>query len=400
MEKTIDFYNCIEKIIKEFNLPFNISFSFEKFINSLSKNERVDIVIGRSTFRNYGIEITSLIKSIKYSTTIIEDDCNLFLPKTNVLVKSNKVIVFGNDDFIKGVNYCLRDNSCDIIAVYLSTHLESIFLSEYEVVFSGKHYTKKVKNLSQIILDSLFIKKSSKKDVLTAYISNVLIAPILIDYRLSKALNGKAYSPKLYIPLKQALRYTLEYSTYTNFYEVLCLASFIKSAINYSSDIINSSGAENIVKILNVTCEGVDKIIICKKAFEKTIKLYHFFFSNEFSNLLSYPDYVNDIEKLSMLLGISEEELYSSLNIPSQKRAELICWFLKKVRLDFLRETTSLMAILPKILGNFDKVSSGVITDNLSLENLKDAVKYSPYLTKRANVLTLMRDFGILSLIN
>ena len=37
---------------------------------------------------------------------------------------------------------------------------------------------------------------------------------------------------------------------------------------------------------------------------------------------------------------------------------------------------------------------------NLSLENIKDATKYSPYLTKKPNVLTLMRDFGILSLIN
>ena len=402
MEKTINFNNSINDIILEFNLPFNISFSFETFIQkNFTKNEKVDIVINKYCYRKFSNEIISLIKGkVNYTFIVVKDDYNFYLPKTLFEVNANKVIIVGDDAFIKGVNYILRDKPCSVYALYLSVYLESIFLDEYEIIYSGKPCVKKVKGLSNIILDPLFIKKSTKKDILTAYISNVLIAPTLIDYRLGEMLNGLKYNQRLYELLKQALRYTLEHPIYANFLEVLCLASFIKCAINYKSEIIKNSGVENIVRILFVNSSNIDKCVIKKYAFEKTIKLYHFFFSNEFSDLLAHPDYVNDITKLSLLLGISEEKLYSYLQIPSLKRTGLIYSLLKKVGQDFLRETTSFMMLLPKILNNFDRASKGVVENNIDLENLKDAVNYSPYLSKKPSVLTLMRDFGLLSLIN
>ena len=108
---------------------------------------------------------------------------------------------------------------------------------------------------------------------------------------------------------------------------------------------------------------------------------------------------VSDIEKASILTGISEDKLYKNLKIPSKKRIDLIFALLNKVKDNFAKETTSLMAILPKIEEGFYKNAQNVIKGKgIDNDNLKNAITYSPYLISEYSTLTLMRDFGLLNL--
>jgi hypothetical protein len=72
---------------------------------------------------------------------------------------------------------------------------------------------------------------------------------------------------------------------------------------------------------------------------------------------------------------------------------------LKKVKDNFNKETTSLMAILPKIEDAFYKNAQKVIKgEGIDNDNLKNAITFSPYLIREYSTLTLMRDFGLLNL--
>jgi hypothetical protein len=211
-------------------------------------------------------------------------------------------------------------------------------------------------------------------------------------------LLGKIVDDNFYKLLKQGLSYTLNFSSYDSPSIVLTLSSFIINVVDKKSDIIKNSTAQNYLKVMRLTNEDASFALTCFKGFEKLIKLYHFYFNNDFNGVLLYPDYVNDIEKLSLITLKEQNELYKNLKVPSAKRVELINKLTLKVGAIFLKETSVLLKVLPNIEKAFylQLKKERAFKDIDSLD-IKNALRLSTYLTESQNVLVVMRDLGLLN---
>ncbi len=402
----LDFKKKGQEILNSFEKAKNfISFNDfkEEMVKILSQKtaKKLDIIFYEKDYMIYAGDFIKILKNynVEYTVLLVDDDKNLY--NSNVINAINKpyVIVVGDCDLIKATNYICSQKNIDCYAFLTSPYFDELFLNKYNIIYNNKFKTLEVKTIDKLVIDKYLINKCNKKDVLTSYTYNLLNAITLIDYRLLVMLYNYKFNETEYNLLKQSFQMALNFSSYGNMSEVMCLCSVISNVLQLEGEILNNNVVKKAVDIILLNDTTNDLAYIYIKCLEKFIKLYHLFYTNDFEGVISVASIVSDIEKASILTGISEEKLYKNLKIPSKKRIDLIFALLNKVKDNFAKETTSLMAILPKIEEGFYKNAQNVIKGKgIDNDNLKNAITYSPYLISEYSTLTLMRDFGLLNL--
>ena len=134
-------------------------------------------------------------------------------------------------------------------------------------------------------------------------------------------------------------------------------------------------------------------------AFDKLVKVYHMFFNNDFSDLLSVPDYNTDIYILEKTTGKSGSYFRKNLKIPSEKRRRLINALIYKTRDSFLNETSSILSVLSPIV----KIYNGLNNQNeeklekpvINYDMVKNSLALCSYFSSKTTIATLCRDMGL-----
>ncbi len=404
-KKSILLNEKIEEIINLTGVSAKVSVcsvkdALEKIV-AQDKNAQFEIIFKENDYKKYSTEFFSCLKILdaNYSTLIVGKNCKSFYSSKTLSSISKKIcIVVGDDDFIKASNIFCSLKKVKCYAFLTTPYFTELLKDEYTYVDMGKLINKKVKPIEYLFINESIIKRSSVYQTLSAYSYNVLQSITLIDYKFSSLLVGKIADDKYYKLLKQGLNYALSFSSYDCPSNVLTLSSFIVNAVDAKSDIIKNSTANNFIKVIRLLSDDCPLPKLYFTGFEKLLKLYHFFFTNDLNDVLLYPDYVNDIEKLSLIIIKEQEEIYKNLKIPSAKRVELINKLLKKVGPTFLNETTAFLKMLPKIEKAFYlELYKEIKRSDIDVDDIKNALRLSTYLTPSQNVLVVMRDLGLLN---
>ncbi len=403
-KKSIALNESFEQIKLLTKLNINVSFeSISNAVDKICKNDvkSVEILFKENDYLKYGNEFINCFKKlgVNYSILISEDNLDSsYTSKTISSISAKVCVIVGDDDFIKATNLFCTSKKIKCYAFLTSPCFTELFKQQYSFIETGKIKTKKANALNGLFFCDEIIKKSNVYEILKAYAYNLLQAITLIDYKFSTTLSGKTIDETYYKLLKQALNYTLNFSLYESPFKVLALASFIVNVVDASCDIISNATPTNVIKTLRLLNNGCSLAKLYFIGFEKLIKLYHFYFSNDFSDVLLFPDYVNDIEKLALTTQNSVNDFYDNLKVPSAKRVELINILLKKIENGFLNETSQFIKILPSIEKVFYKELRQQKKDKkIDGEDVKTALRLSTYFTKAQNVSVIMRDLGLLN---
>ncbi len=404
-KKAILLKEQIEQIKNSTNLDFNVEACAvnDAIIKITSSNPKsnIEIVFKELDYKKYGGEFIASLKNLKanYKTLIVDKICkNFYASKTLFSISEKVCIVVGDDEFIKATNVVCSLKGVKCYAFLTTPHFSGLLKNEYTYIERGKLKTKNVNFLNGLFICEDVIKKCGVYEVLKSYSLNLLTAITLIDYKFSSMLEGKIADEKYYKLLKQSFNLTLNFSSYENASKVLTVASLIVNVVDAKTQIIKNSTANNYINVTLLTQNGYSLPKIYFTGFEKLIKLYHFYFSNDFSSLLLFPDYVNDLEKVSLILSIKQDELYAKLKVPSSKRLELISKLLKTVGDGFLNETASLMKIFPNIERAFyTQLYKEEKPTHLNANDIKNTLRFSTYLIDGQNTLVVMRDLGLLN---
>ena len=168
---------------------------------------------------------------------------------------------------------------------------------------------------------------------------------------------------------------------------MLAYASLLNAEVLYSSNVLLDGGQSHVAHAIELQLPAEDKGNVAYVAFDRVVKLYHAFFTN-------------DISLISKISGKDVSYFYDKLKIPSAKRKDMLSKLILLTRNGFLKETTVALTSLADIKSNyckFKKQKQNVI--NFKYAHLKNGVELASYLSSETTVLTLLRDFGVLNLL-
>ena len=293
---------------------------------------------------------------------------------------------------MSAVRYCLSTCTAKYYAVPSTPCIENILSTNISVKNGGF-----VKPFEKVIVDEAIISKADLSYFAKSYISTMSKLTALIDYKINCFLSGTPVDEEVFSLTKQAVNTVAKLTSYENFKSAILGAQIILASLG--GNVFDGSGVEvikNCLTTLDTSLSDSQKTLI---AFEKTAKIYHMYFSNDFSSLLSVPDYESDILELEKTTGKSRAYFYKNLKIPSERRRKLIALLMQKTRDDFKRETTVVLSVLPSIIKIYNKLNN-TERESLSYKKIKNAVCLGAYLTDKTSTLTLCRDEGILKCAN
>ena len=370
-------------------------------IESLSQfiSGNVKLVINESDYSLLGEKILTALKNSasKVILNLVDDGDCLSLEKA-ISNGGDKVLVVGDNDLLDKVR-CFS-SKCNAFCYALPTtpYLEevnkpSVYLKkdDFSMEFSVKPF-EKVLVVEDVILkaDNSFFAKS--------YISVMSKLTALIDYKINCFLSGAKVDDEVFSIAKRAINLLASITNYQNYKSAILGGQMILSSIGDASP-FDGTGVDVIYKALKVFANGVSDGKSLLTAFEKTAKIYHMYFSNDFSSLLSLPDYQSDLELLETASGLKRNFFYKNLKIPSEKRRKLISILLAKIRDDFKKETSLILSVLPTVIKIYNQLD-GTAKEYISYKQIKNSVTLGTYLTEKTSVLTLCRDEGILKCAN
>ena len=352
-------------------------------------------------------EVASVLSSLNFSETsvVLPESALVFYRKEiairNEQKESPSLVTVTNKGELNG---SLEKNA---VVIGNQTFINQITLNEnfkgvnfYLVPTSPQIEGLMLKNATLLILDEKLIAKSAQTEVALAFL-NVMAKPLaLIDYKINSYLSGKNAKSKWFNEVKRAVSIASKLTEYSNYKSAVLCAQAILMVVSNLSSVLAPSGEECVFSALKLCLTETSALSLKFTAIEKTAKLYHLFFSNDFSALLSAPDYASDVKLLSELTGNNANEYLIALKSPSNQRLKLVYMLIEKTRADFILETGAFL----KALNGIKKVYLAITKQKGDLAvyttGVKNAVTVAPYLSQCENVLTLLRDMGVLKCIN
>lgn len=407
---TLNFENELNNIIKPFtHLDYTVHVGATKEqVKEIAKynfDRNAVVVSTNGLYLEFGKKVSMGLQEaeVEFDTMLLEDDIPLFVEnfKGMFSFKGGELIfVLGDVQLVGIVRYYAAKKDCVVVAIPTNTNLE--FVGADDVILTTACLPKKtvLAPLISVIIDKVIIEAEPQRYISSAF-GNVISKFIsLLDYRLRVLTDGVEFNKTAYDTVKKAVIYALSIKKYTSPILVLALAELCLAFVKSECDIL-SGGAESstsyMLKAEGVTLPYGDRVFF---SFEKLIKLYYLFFSNPRVLLLS-PNYNEDIEEVSSITKIDKSEFYNRLNIPNSKRYKLLNSLFEKVKDFFIKETASVIKILPDIKRIYSEFVTGDENKRIiKNEELKKAIKLAPYVSDKTNVLTFIRDFGFLSCVN
>ncbi len=374
--------------------------TFSKIKNELS-NKKVEVVMTESDFSKIGSLVMDALRGKGIETTLLlieEKDFHYTAVRKSFSNQINAVFAFGDKNLLSTMRYYSSLNGVPCYAVPTTPYIENLTQSSVYLKTDGLPATIPANSFKHIFIDENIILKAESSEFSKSYVSVMSKLTALIDYKIDCFLSGNQVDGEVFSLTKKAINTLAKISSYENYKSAILGAELLLLAVNFNSP-FTGSGVDVIKNCLSVFGSGLsggDKTLI---AFEKTAKIYHMYFSNDFSNLLSVPDYEGDLVALEQSAGYERAHFYKNLKIPSEKRRKLINLLMEKTRNDFKKETSLILAVLPNVIKIYNQINNSK-QKTISYKQIKNAVTLGGYLTDKTSVLTLCRDAGILKCAN
>ena len=357
------------------------------------KGKKVKLIIGERDFSLLESRLLNALKKVKAKTTVLVVDNKSDL--SFEASKTDRVVAVGDNLLLSKVR--LSYISVDCYAIPTTPYIEELFIDK---VYIQEGITKSysVKGFKRVFIDEDIILTAYKRYFANGYISVMSKLTALLDYKINCFLSGENVDGEVFSLTKRAINLLARIGEYENYQSVILGAQLILSSLGDVNP-FEGSGVDVVKNALGVYASDLLLGQRILSAFEKSAKIYHLYFSNDFSNLLSVPDYYSDVQELEKDVGLDKEFFYSNLKIPSEKRIKLINALILKVRDDFKRETSVILSVLPTVIKIYKQIYNKD-QKPLSYKQIKNAVTKGSYLSSKTSILTLCRDQGILKCAN
>ncbi len=367
-------------------------------------NGVVEVVILEKDFKSLGSDVVSVIKSqgLDVKLFIIEGkNSNFHLLKSSFDNSVGSVVAVGDSNLLSTVRYLASITGINCYAVPTTPYLERLFSQSIHLETSGLPAEISAPLFTEVFVDEELISKAKGSSFAESYLSVMGKLTALIDYKLNAFLSNENINDELFNIVKKAINKTAVSNSYKNYKSVIIYSQLLLCMVNSVSDVLKGSGVETVEKCLSLFAPEISAVDSKWIAFQKTAKIYHMYFSNDFSNFLSVPDYESDLSLLEEVSGHGKSYFYKNLKIPSEKRRNLINLLMKKTGENFKKETSLILSLISAVKKNYQKLDNNFIKKpTISYKQIKNAVTLSPYLTNKTQVLTLCRDAGILKCAN
>lgn len=364
---------------------------------------KIELIITETDYERIGYPLVQKLKSYKTEVglLLVEDSENYFSFLKSTLDKgAGAFIVAGGSRLLSAVRYYSSLYGICAYAIPTTPNVNKILLDSVWVKTNGFYSTIKAEKYKKIIIDQNLIEKASRQSFAKAFAFSVSRLTSLIDYKINCFVNGDAVDNQVFEMAKKSINFALLTPNYENFTAPIIASQILLAGINAKSTALVDSGVDCLENALSVFASELSNAKKQMLAFEKTARLYHLFFSNDFSNLLSLPDYYLDIELLERETKKDRAIFVKNLKIPSERRRTLINLLLSKTASEFKAETTVILKAYSKIKKIYDAILGEAPKEIVSYKKIKNSVITCSYFTPKTSIFTLSRDMGILKCIN
>jgi hypothetical protein len=169
----------------------------------------------------------------------------------------------------------------------------------------------------------------------------------------------------------------------------------------YTQGAIFENSAENLTaKLLRYMGKERLPVSECRLiAMRKLIGIYKLFFGEKTTGILEMPDYIERAEEFSALTGISELEVLNGFkeSVYTNDEVRKKVFFIAK---ELFAEIDKLSSLISKINNTYILLGgSEDLESNFTSEEIRQAIYHSTDFPCAVNILTLIRDTGMLELI-
>ena len=405
-KRVFDFETQLNKLQAVFNKNINTEIMASKTYDAVfsvaenSGGSEFEVVALEKDFLKHGEGIVRALKDagVKYSVLLFSvADLNFTKPKKIFGLKSSEIIILGGKELISYALFYASNNTKNVHAVLTEPYVEGLLGNTVTVPDGGFVKVITVSKLKTLIFDKTILAKSNSNAVAYSYIKCAGKLITLIDYKLDLLIGEKTLQREHYDRARLAIALINNIKTFANPIEVLAYASLLNAEVLASSNVLTGGGQRNIAHALELQLPTADRGDVALVSLDRAIKLYHAFFVNDFSSVLSVADYTGDVNKISKISNKDSAYFYSNIKIPSVKRKNMLSKLISLTRAGFIKETSQLMSILLDVKKNYMRFKGQKTVTNFKYVQLKNAVQLAPYLTSETTVLTLLRDFGVLN---
>ena len=364
----------------------------------------IEVVVSEKNFKQIGSFVVEEIKKQTPTVNALLVDGEHFTASSfkSLIDKNAKaVIVIGGCDLLSYIRYYSSLLKIDCYAIPTTPLLENLINPKVILKTKNLPATVDAVQFKCVIIDEAVILKGDRSEFAEAYLSTMGKLTSLIDYKINSFLTNEKINAELFNLVKQAINKSASLSLYENHKSVIIYSQLLLALVNNKSTILNGSGFEVVDTALSLFAPNLSGGERKWIAFQKTAKIYHMYFSNDFSELLSVANYEEDLELLEQVTNKNRAYFSKNLKIPSERRRNLINILMHKTSKDFKSETSLILSLLFGIKKTYQKLESAFVKkQTASYKQIKNAITVSPYLSQKIGVLTLCRDMGILKCAN
>ncbi len=369
-----------------------------------SRKKEVQLVCREKDFQVVGATVTKALKdaSVSFTTLLVEDvDFNDDKASQTFHFDGGYVLAVGDANVLSLAQYYATKYGVDCHALLTEPCYENAFSKHVKIRTKNIPIIKKAKPFKTVIYDFEIIKKASNSAFAAAYVSVMSKLIALIDYKMRVMLLGEKIDEENYATLKKVVNMVANLASYKNTKDVLIYAEAVMSLIKAKNEQFSSFAVELYADALNLSSTPISEGDRLMTAFLKLAPLYKMFFSNDFSSLLSAPNYLGDAYELEAKTNQFAGNFVNNVKVPSKKRLELILEMLEKTKTAFDKEITSILLVASSV----QKIYLNMLNDRNGFEfppysDLKQALKLCTYLSSKQSVLTVFRDLGVINCIN
>lgn len=364
------------------------------------ENKSVDLVCLESDYSRLGVTVTKAFKDAETEVNVllIEDSEFYHVHSKNFFTFSGgEVIAMGGSQLLALTAYyaTMQNKSCH--AIITEPSFENVLSKSMQILLNGVPVSVDVTPFKTVVCDIDVIKKSSRESVAESYIRTVSKLLTLVDYKLRVYTDGVKFDKENYDAIKNAIQLVISLNNYQNPKEVLVYAQAVIAKINAVTDIVKEGSVELFCDCLGIFSPDFSYGDRLMMAFSKLVKIYHMFWGNDFSDLISLPDYNADIFLLEKSTGKTGAYFRKKLKIPSERRRNLLNALIYKTKDGFFKETSALLSILFAI----EKIYSGLNKTSrekpvVKYDIIKNSLSLCTYFSDKTSSLSLCRDMGIL----
>lgn len=351
-----------------------------------------------SAFSSLGekVEITPLIMNKKFDNSI-ENLSGLF-----ALPKDIDFAVVTGDELLSVAKYFTALRDIPLIYIPTSPTTFGVFDLTAEIKLKGKTERINAQNKRIVLLDEQLLNASEKRKIASAFCDVVSKIIALLDYRVRGAVSGKWLCKNSYNLARSVIIDTFSVLKYQNAPLKLAENGLKLSVISaYTKGEIFENSAENLTaKLLRYSGKERLPIAECRLvAMRKLIGIYKLFFGQKTTGILEMPDYIDRAEKFSELTGISELEILKGFkqSVYTNDEVRKKLFFIAK---ELYAECDKLSSLLTKINNTYLLLGGDEgLEENFTPEEIRQAIYYSTDYPYAVNILTLIRDTGMLEFI-